>query len=88
MFASTAESFQASGISLAYTPEETWRLIESTLSLAYWDGSEWRRVPSKVDTDTGTVSAAFHPARCWTAIGEDRVLWRVREDKPGQRLPI
>ena len=79
-------AFQASGVSLAYTPEETWRLIESTLSLAYWDGSGWRRVPSKVDTDTGTIAAAYHPARCWTAIGEDRVLWRAPGRQAGTAL--
>jgi outer membrane protein assembly factor BamB len=78
--------FQASGVSLAYAPEETWRLIESTLSLAYWDGHKWRRIPSKVDTDAGTVSGAFQLARCWTVIGEDRVLWRAPGRQAGTAL--
>ena len=78
--------FQATGISLTYTPEETWRLIESTLSLAYWDGNEWKRVPSKVDTGTGTVSGEFHQAHCWTEIGEDRVLWRAPGRQGGTAL--
>jgi outer membrane protein assembly factor BamB len=71
------EDLKAGGITLGYTPEETERLIEPTLVLAYWTGTEWRRVPSKLDREARTVSGAFHASRYWTLVGEDRVLWRA-----------
>jgi outer membrane protein assembly factor BamB len=80
------ENLKAGAITLGYTPEETERLIEPTLTLAYWTGTEWRRIPSKLDRDARTVSAAFHASRCWTLVGEDRVLWRAPGRQGGTAL--
>ena len=68
---------RATRLSMTYAPEDTWRLIGSTLALAYWTGSEWRRVPSQIDAQSETVSGDFNAANCWTLMGEDRVLWRA-----------
>jgi outer membrane protein assembly factor BamB len=64
-------------ITMSYAPEDTWRLIGSTLAVAYLSGTKWHRVPSKIDAKSGTVSAEYHAADCWTLVGEDRVLWRA-----------
>ena len=71
---------------MSYTPEATERLIEPTLTLAYWTGREWHRTPSKLDRERRTVSGAYHPARDWTVVGEDRVLSRVPGRQGGTAL--
>ncbi|MGA3325772.1 MAG: PQQ-binding-like beta-propeller repeat protein [Terriglobia bacterium] len=71
---------------VAYAPEETWRLIESTLVLAFWNGHAWVRVPSELDTTQRTVSARNPAARCWTLLGEDRVLWWAPGRETGAAL--
>jgi outer membrane protein assembly factor BamB len=80
------ETLQAGRITLAYGPEETLRLIESTLSLAYWEAGDWHRTPSQLDREGRRVSAAFHKARYWTLLGEDRVLWRAPGRQGGTAL--
>ncbi len=71
-------------LSVSYAPEETWRLIETTLTLACWDGHAWTRVPGELDRSRHRVTAPLRPGRYWTLLGEDRVLWRApgRETGP------
>ncbi len=76
----------ADRLTVSYAPEETWRLIESTLCLAFWNGKTWTRVASKVDTMRNTVSAHFEEARTWTLLAEDRVLWRAPNRETGVAL--
>lgn len=76
----------AEGIALRYAPEETERLIESTLVLAYWDGADWQRVASGLDREARTVSGPFHASPHWTLVGEDRVLWRAPGRQGGTAL--
>jgi outer membrane protein assembly factor BamB len=77
----------ASGRLLArYAPEETWRLIESTLTLAYWDGARWVRAASDLNRARRTVTAPWRAARVWTLLGEDRVLWRADGRETGPTL--
>ena len=80
------QAVRADRLQLFYAPEESWRLIESTLVLAYWDGHAWVREPSDLDTTQHTVSARFQPARYWTLLGEDRVLWRAPGRETGAAL--
>lgn len=79
-------SFDAARISVSYTPEETWRLMEPTLALARWDGYSWVRVHSDLDTATRTVTGSFSRADYWTLLGEDRVLWRADGRETGPAL--
>jgi outer membrane protein assembly factor BamB len=72
---------------MTYSPEQTWRLIGSTLALAYWSGTEWVRVPSKLDAPSQSVSGGGHDSNCWTLVGEDRVLWRAPGRQGGVALP-
>ncbi len=72
-----AAALHARQIEMTFAPEDSWRLIGSTLALAYWSGTEWQRVPSKLDLESNTVRGDFHEALCWTLVGEDRVLWRA-----------
>ena len=76
----------ADRLSISYAPEETWRLIESTLALAFWNGHAWVRVPSELNTAQHMVSARFPTARYWTLLGEDRVLWRAAGRETGPAL--
>jgi outer membrane protein assembly factor BamB len=81
-----SENLKAGAIVFGYAPEDAERLIEPTLTLAYWSGTEWQRVPSKLDREARRVSAAIHPARFWTLVGEDRVLWRAPGRQGGTAL--
>jgi hypothetical protein len=80
------EAVRANRLTISYVPEETWRLIESTLCLAYWNGKAWTRVPSEVDTVRHMVSGRFQNARHWTLLAEDRVLWRAPNRETGVAL--
>lgn len=80
------KDLKAGAITFSYTPEDTERLIEQTLALGYWTGAEWRRVPSKLNREHRTVSGSFSQARCWTEMGEDRVLWRAPGRQGGTAL--
>jgi outer membrane protein assembly factor BamB len=81
-----AGAVRADRITIEYAPEEAWRLIESTLALAYWSDSRWVRVPSEIDSAHGRVSGKFTPAAYWTLVGEDRVLWRAPGRETGAAL--
>ncbi|MCX6622532.1 MAG: PQQ-binding-like beta-propeller repeat protein, partial [Acidobacteria bacterium] len=76
----------AERLTVSYAPEETWRLIESTLALAFWDGHQWTRVPGELDSARRLVTAPFREARYWTVLGEDRVLWRAPGRETGVAL--
>ena len=76
----------AGRLSVRYAPEETWRLIESTLTLAYWDGARWVRAASDLDRAKRTVATPWRTARAWTLLGEDRVLWRADGRETGPAL--
>jgi outer membrane protein assembly factor BamB len=74
------------GISVRYASEDAWRLIESTLSLAYWDGRDWVRTASRLDVANRRVTAALVKPGYWTLVGEDRVLWRADGRETGPAL--
>ncbi|MFN0172004.1 MAG: PQQ-binding-like beta-propeller repeat protein, partial [Bryobacteraceae bacterium] len=74
----------AERIEVDYLPEDTWRLIEPTLALAFWDGRDWIRAPSRLQGRT--VSAPWRQAEHWTLLGEDRVLWRAPGRETGPAL--
>jgi outer membrane protein assembly factor BamB len=71
---------------VTYAPEDTWRLIEATLTLAYWNGTAWTRVPSRLNLEHRTVTANYQGARYWALLGEDRVLWRAAGRETGPAL--
>jgi outer membrane protein assembly factor BamB len=78
--------FDGGNISVHYAPEAAWRLIESTLSLAYWDGSQWVRAASRLDMSRRRVTAPLGKAEYWTLVGEDRVFWRADGRETGPAL--
>ena len=45
-------------------------VLESTLYIAYWDGSQWQALPSTVDTQIGTVSAWLSHFSIWALMGK------------------
>jgi hypothetical protein len=73
-------------VSARYAPEAAWRLIESTLSLAYWDGRQWARAASRLDQAHRRITAPLVKAEYWTLVGEDRVLWRAAGRETGPAL--
>jgi outer membrane protein assembly factor BamB len=78
--------FDRGTVSVRYAPEAAWRLIESTLSLAYWDGRQWTRAASRLDQARRRVTAPLGKAEYWTLVGEDRVLWRADGRETGPAL--
>jgi len=78
----------AAGVRLAvhYASEAGWRLIENTLSLAYWDGRVWVRAKSQLDTTRRRITAPLAKAEYWTIQGEDRVAWRADGRETGPAL--
>jgi hypothetical protein len=90
-FLNLSVSTQLKRIDVNYTEDDLCRTIESTLTLAYWNGSAWTSAPSTVDAARKTVSAAPPDATSsaktwWILLGTDRVLWRAPGRETGPAL--
>ena len=56
-------------LEVGYTPEDIAGLNETTLSLFWWDGTQWVREASTVDPAANTVSATPNHFSLWALIG-------------------
>jgi hypothetical protein len=64
-------------VTVHYTDTERSSVIESTLALYNWDGSQWDRdLTSVVDTVNNTVTATPDHFSKWAVLGEIR-YWRI-----------
>lgn len=81
VYSSTGQPAQpASGqtytITVRYTDAERGPVIENTLALYWWDGSQWVKEPSsEVDTVANTVTAAPNHLSLWAVLGETRRVY-------------
>ncbi len=63
-------------VSIAYSDEEKGAVIEDTLALYYWDGSQWvKEASSQVDTANNTVTATPSHMSLWAVLGETRRVY-------------
>jgi hypothetical protein len=65
---------QSYTITISYSEAERVGVVEETLALYYWDGSQWVREDSSVvDTAANTVTATPNHFSTWAVLGE---TWR------------
>jgi Tol biopolymer transport system component len=63
-------------VTISYSEEEKGAAIEGTLSLYYWNGSQWvQETSSMVDTANNTVIAAPNHLSLWAVLGETRRVY-------------
>ncbi|MFQ5858777.1 MAG: hypothetical protein ACE5LU_24515 [Anaerolineae bacterium] len=71
-----AQPTQPYTVTVQYTDSEKGPVIESTLGLYSWDGSQWVREPtSVVDIATNTVTATPDHFSLWAVLGETRRMF-------------
>ncbi|RMF44446.1 MAG: hypothetical protein D6755_09145 [Anaerolineae bacterium] len=70
------EPGQAYDVTIQYSEEDRGAVIESTLALYYWNGSQWVREPtSSVDTTANTITASPTHFSTWAILGETRRIY-------------
>jgi len=62
-------------VTVQYTDAEKGPAIENTLALYYWDGSQWVKETSSVDTIANTVTAWPNHFSRWAVLGETRQVY-------------
>lgn len=75
-------------VTLPYDKAQEDRLVISTISIYKWNGSEWEKVPSKINEDNNTVTANLSQLGTFAISGQSRLKWRRTFNGAMQVQPV